>query len=77
MRPFLLTLVLAAAPLVARGAEVPPAPPDCFCTDKSGARRELGETVCLRVDGRAFRARCEMHGNVPSWRRLGEGCAVS
>ena len=47
---------------------------DCYCTDRSGSRVELGETICLTVDGRAFLARCEMSLNVPMWRETGEAC---
>lgn len=50
---------------------------DCFCTDKAGARVELGQTVCLFVGGRAFLARCEMSLNVPMWRETGQGCIAS
>ncbi|WP_300513166.1 hypothetical protein [Aliiroseovarius sp.] len=50
---------------------------DCYCTDTQGARVELGETICLFVDGRAFMARCEMSLNVPIWRDTGEGCVSS
>jgi hypothetical protein len=27
---------------------------DCYCTDRNGSRVELGETICLQVDGRMF-----------------------
>jgi hypothetical protein len=47
---------------------------DCYCTDKSGARVELGETICLQVDGRMFMAQCQMSLNVPMWRQVSEGC---
>lgn len=47
---------------------------DCYCTDKQGERVELGQSICLFVDGRAFMARCEMSLNVPIWRDTGEGC---
>lgn len=50
---------------------------ECFCTDKGGARVELGQSICLFVDGRAFMARCEMSLNVPMWRETGTGCASS
>ena len=50
---------------------------DCFCTDSSGLRVELGESICLFVDGRAFMARCEMSLNVPMWRQTGDACASS
>lgn len=41
---------------------------DCYCTDSTGGRVELGEEICLFVDGRAFIARCEMSLNNPIWR---------
>lgn len=50
---------------------------DCYCTDTSGARQELGEEICLYVDGRAFMARCEMSLNVPIWRDTGDLCLNS
>lgn len=50
---------------------------DCYCTDSTGGRVELGETICLVVGGRAFLARCEMSLNVPMWRETGEGCLHS
>ena len=50
---------------------------DCYCTDKSGARVELGELRCLQVDGRMFMAQCQMSLNVPMWRELSAGCFTS
>ncbi len=50
---------------------------DCYCTDKTGGRIELGEQICLQVDGRMFMARCEMSLNVPMWRETGDGCLSS
>ena len=50
---------------------------DCFCTDTQGLRVELGETICLQVDGRAFMATCDMSLNVPTWRDTGHGCLSS
>lgn len=50
---------------------------DCYCTDTQGARVELGETICLQVDGRAFMAQCDMSLNVPIWRDVGTGCLSS
>ncbi len=50
---------------------------DCFCTDKSGARIELGDTICLQVDGRMFMAQCQMSLNVPMWREVQTGCVSS
>ncbi len=50
---------------------------DCYCTDKSGSRVELGETICLQVDGRMFMAQCQMSLNVPMWREVQQGCLSS
>jgi hypothetical protein len=50
---------------------------DCYCTDSEGLRVELGETICLVVDGRAFMAQCDMSLNVPMWRDTGSGCISS
>ncbi len=49
---------------------------ECYCTDKEGARVELGELRCLNVNGRFFMARCEMALNNPFWRETGEGCVA-
>jgi len=50
---------------------------DCYCTDRSGGRIELGQTICMQVDGRMFMAQCQMSLNVPMWRELQEGCLSS
>ncbi|GIT87234.1 hypothetical protein [Roseobacter sp. OBYS 0001] len=50
---------------------------DCYCTDRGGARIELGETICLQVDGRMFMAQCQMSLNVPMWREVEQGCLSS
>ena len=50
---------------------------DCYCTDTFGQRVELGESVCLFVDGRSFIARCEMALNNPVWRDTGVDCNMS
>ena len=50
---------------------------DCYCTDTQGLRVELGESICLTVDGRAFMAQCDMSLNVPIWRDTGQGCLSS
>ncbi len=51
--------------------------PDCFCTDKTGTRVELGQSICMSVDGRNFTARCEMSLNNPMWRETGDSCLSS
>ena len=50
---------------------------ECYCTDTQGARRELGEVICLTVGGRSFMAKCVMAQNVPFWRDQEEGCLSS
>jgi hypothetical protein len=51
--------------------------PDCYCTDKTGQRLELGDIVCMSVGGRDFMARCEMSQNNPMWREVGGSCFSS
>ncbi len=50
---------------------------DCYCTDRNHQRIELGETICLQVDGRMFMAQCQMSLNVPMWREVQTGCLSS
>ena len=50
---------------------------DCYCTDTSGARVELGESISLKVGGRMFTAQCQMSPNVPMWRETSDGCMSS
>lgn len=50
---------------------------ECYCTDSGGARVELGQTICLQVDGRMFMAQCQMSLNVPMWREVATGCLSS
>ena len=47
---------------------------DCYCTDRTGSRVELGQTICMQVDGRMFLAECQMSLNVPMWREISTGC---
>lgn len=50
---------------------------DCYCTDSSGSRVELGDFICLQVDGRMFTAQCQMSLNNPMWREVQQGCVSS
>ncbi|MBY5932765.1 hypothetical protein KUV51_07120 [Tateyamaria omphalii] len=50
---------------------------ECYCTDKAGSRIELGQTICMQVDGRMFMAQCQMSLNSPMWREVQEGCMSS
>jgi hypothetical protein len=49
----------------------------CYCTDRNGARVEMGQSICLQVDGRMFTAQCQMSLNNPMWREIQEGCLSS
>lgn len=77
MKRLILLSTLIASPVwgdvVGPGGKVQ----DCYCTDTSGSRIELGETICLQVDGRMFMAQCQMSLNVPMWREVQEGCLSS
>lgn len=77
LKTLLITSVCTLIPLasLAEGANLKW--PDCYCTDTAGTRVELGETVCLTVDGRTYQARCEMMLNNPMWREVGSSCTVS
>lgn len=66
-------LPFTAAPALAQAKKTV----DCYCTDRSHNRVELGETICLQVDGRMFMAQCQMSLNVPMWREVEEGCLSS
>ena len=81
-------LALAAGLAGAASAEprvadryIPPKPkegysyPDCYCTDSSGQRVEVGELACLRIGSREGTSRCEKARNLVIWRHEEEGCA--
>ncbi|THD73471.1 hypothetical protein E7681_12325 [Thalassobius vesicularis] len=71
-----LILILAATPALS-DANIGGKTVDCYCTDSQGKRIELGETICLQVDGRMFMAQCQMSLNVPMWREVAQGCLSS
>ena len=77
MKPLAGALVFIAFAIVVRAEEGRPDYPDCYCTDRAGKRVELGDSICLVVDGRTFLARCEMSLNNPIWRELSDGCLTS
>ena len=72
----LVSLLLAASPALA-DATIGGETVECYCTDSDGARVEMGEVICLQVNGRMFMARCAMSLNVPTWREVSEGCLSS
>lgn len=72
-----LIFLLMAGPAMADVTSPSGKTVECYCTDTSGARVELGQTICLRVDGRMFMAQCQMSLNSPMWREVQEGCLSS
>ena len=74
---YILPLVLVATPLAADYVGPDGKVRDCYCTDKAGSRVDLGQTICLQVDGRMFMAQCQMSLNVPMWREVQKGCLSS
>ena len=72
----LIALALIATPALSDGF-MNGVPIDCYCTDSQGQRVELGDTICLQVDGRMFMAQCQMSLNVPIWREVAPGCVSS
>ncbi|MEL6510920.1 MAG: hypothetical protein AAFQ47_00760 [Pseudomonadota bacterium] len=71
--PLLILLTTPAMADVSSGGKTV----DCYCTDQGGARIELGEQICLQVDGRLFTAQCQMSLNTPMWREVQNGCLSS
>lgn len=76
MKRLIALFILAATPALPDGT-IGGKTIDCYCTDKSGARVELGEMTCLQVDGKMFMAQCQMSLNVPMWRKVSDGCLSS
>ncbi len=73
---FAFTCLAAAAPVLA-DSTMGTKTVDCYCTDKTGSRVELGEMTCINVDGKMFMAQCQMSLNVPMWRKITDGCLSS
>jgi len=79
----ILSVLLFALPLpaFAQGTEMsqaelyPPMPGvEYYCTDASGARREIGDVICISASCTTWVARCEVSLNNPTWRKLSDGC---
>ncbi|RKF15077.1 hypothetical protein D6850_09480 [Roseovarius spongiae] len=77
MTAILLALLAAIAAPASADATIGGKTVECYCTDKSGARVEIGEMTCLHVDGKTFMAQCQMSLNVPMWRKISDGCLSS
>ncbi|MEM8773404.1 MAG: hypothetical protein AAGF53_00140 [Pseudomonadota bacterium] len=71
-RLIFITLLLAPNLALAQQKTI-----ECYCTDRSGARVELGQTICMHVDGRSFMAQCQMSLNNPMWRQVSDSCLTS
>lgn len=71
-RSVLIAFLTVTTPVLANAKTV-----DCYCTNTSGDRVELGDMVCLYVNGRSFTAQCQMSLNNPMWREVSEGCLSS
>ena len=76
MKRLAILFTLLAAPVLADGMYNGKTV-DCYCTDKTGGRVEIGEMTCLHVDGRSFMAQCQMSLNNPMWREISDGCLSS
>lgn len=77
MRRAALALCLAAAPALADRTYPGGRAIECYCTDSTGGRVELGEETCLQVGQRRFIGLCAMSLNVPIWRDTGRDCLSS
>lgn len=77
MKRALIPFLLVAFPALADVTSPSGKTVDCYCTDSSGSRIELGQTICMQVDGRMFMAQCQMSLNVPMWREMQTGCLSS
>jgi hypothetical protein len=73
---YILPLLLAATPALG-DSTTDGKTTECYCTDRNGARVEMGEMICLQVDGRMFMAQCQMSLNNPMWREISDGCLSS
>lgn len=73
----LLLLMCVGAPALADVTGPGGKTVECYCTDRGGSRVELGETICMQVDGRMFMAQCQMSLNSPMWREVEQGCLSS
>ena len=77
MKRLILLASLVALPAAADVTSPSGKTVDCYCTDSQRNRIELGETICMQVDGRMFMAQCQMSLNVPMWREVQPGCLSS
>ncbi|MBV1868166.1 MAG: hypothetical protein KUG69_09710 [Marinosulfonomonas sp.] len=63
---------------VEKSANAPPLPKiEYYCTDATGARRELGEVICINASCLTWMAKCGMSLNNAVWRKLQDGCPTA
>ncbi|MEO0991966.1 MAG: hypothetical protein AAFX00_13595 [Pseudomonadota bacterium] len=74
MKRFAIVLILMATPGLADIQRPGGKVIECYCTDSQGARVELGQMICLNINGREFMAQCQMSLNNPMWREVETGC---
>ncbi|MEM9795651.1 MAG: hypothetical protein AAF919_04135 [Pseudomonadota bacterium] len=74
MKRLTLVAALMAFPVAADTVSPSGRSVDCYCTDSTGGRVEMGQRACLTVGGRMFMATCDMSLNSPIWRDTGESC---
>lgn len=67
-------LIAAAAMLAATAGTAEPRDFHCTCRAGDGSKHELGQTVCIRVGGKPYLARCETSLNVTTWHKIQDGC---
>lgn len=81
----LILISMAATPAQAAGfkhrVKDPNAPPlpviEYYCTDSVGARREMGEVICITASCQTWLAKCDMSLNNPMWRKIQDGCPTA
>lgn len=77
LAPLCLAMLLPGSSAALADATIGGKTVECYCTDSTGTRVELGQSICLQVDGRMFTAQCQMSLNVPMWREVASGCLSS
>ena len=83
-RIFFITIALTNPALadgfkhVEKSADAPPLPKiELYCTDATGARRELGEVICITASCQTWMAKCDMSLNNVMWRKVQDGCPTA
>ena len=72
-----LICCLLTAPAAAQQAVPPKKTIECYCTDRTGARVDMGGLTCIDVGETPYMARCVMVLNNPAWKKIQDGCVSS